>query len=44
MDLSATGALVGDNDYTPTENRDNAPGHKDAIEAADGAPALNEQG
>ena len=28
----------------PTENRDNAPGHNDAIEAADGAPALNEQG
>ncbi len=37
------GALVGDNDYTPTEDRANA-GHKDAIEAADRAPVIHEQG
>ena len=43
VDLSATGALVGDNDYTPTEDRTNAR-HEGAIKAADGAPALHEQG
>jgi hypothetical protein len=43
VDLSAAGALGGDNDNTQTEVRTNT-GHKDAIEAADGAPELHELG
>ena len=43
VDLSGTGALVGDNDFSPTENRENA-GHKAAIEAAEGALNENDLG
>ena len=41
--LTEAGVLGGDNENTPTEIRINA-GHEDAIEAADGAPALHELG
>ena len=43
VDLSRAGALVGINDFTPTENRENA-GHKAAIEAAEGALNENDLG
>ena len=44
VDVSAAGALVGNNEYTPTEEeRDHASANEDAIEEADNAVAPREE-